>query len=93
MCRFVTQDALKHSFGCKDSNYFVIMQADGCFLGKLFAYLQYFYYLCSHNSAGSHDTYTIDIRYIHDTYTIDIRYIMLSSCYLHNVLTPIFWTH
>ena len=61
MCRFLTQDAFKYSFGCKDSNYFVIMQAD-VFFGKLFAYLQYFYYFCSHNSADSHDTYTIDTR-------------------------------
>ena len=27
-----------------------------------FAYVNYFYYLCSHNSADNHDTYTIHIR-------------------------------
>ena len=49
--------------------------------------------ICSHNSADSHDTYTIDTRYIHDRYTIHIRCIMLSLYYLQFVLTPIFWTH
>ena len=35
MCRFVTQDTFKYSFGCKDSNYFVIMQADVFFVNYL----------------------------------------------------------
>ena len=44
-----------------------------------FAYTNYFYYyFCSHNSADSHDRYTIHIRYIYDRYTIHYAIFILS---------------